>query len=126
MRKLVRQLDDNEFEVREKAEKALIALGKKALPQLKQELRAAKNLEGRMRLQRVVAALTPVDRLQKRVQALVRELDNEAFEVRTRATDELLAEGKPALPSLRQELARARSLEVRRRLEVVIRRLERK
>jgi hypothetical protein len=126
VRKLVRQLDDNEFEVREKAEKALLALGKKALPQLKQELRAAKNLEPRMRLERIVTALNPVDPLQKRVRALVRELDNDDFDVRTRASLDLLAAGKPALPLMRQELAKARSLEVRRRLEVIISRLERK
>jgi hypothetical protein len=59
--KLLKQLDDEQFSVREAAEKALIAQGKAILPQVKQSL-AGKNVSAEVtyRLNRVVAAVEPV------------------------------------------------------------------
>src|SRR5689334_12414904 len=55
-----------------------------------------------------------------RVRALVRRLDHDSFEARQRADESLRALGKQAVPYLREEVERARSLEVRWRLGRIV------
>src|SRR5262245_40186216 len=57
------------------------------------------------------------------VQALIERLDSSKFAERERATKELEALGPAVLPALRQAQQQA-TLESRRRLEILIRRLE--
>jgi hypothetical protein len=60
----------------------------------------------------------------KRVTELVGALDDDRFEVRERATNELVERGAIVVPVLRKELQRQLpSLEVRRRLERVLEKL---
>jgi hypothetical protein len=56
---------------------------------------------------------------------LVRELDDERFEVRDRARQELGRVGPPAVAALRRALAGKPSLEVRRRVEQLLEELDR-
>ena len=56
---------------------------------------------------------------------LVADLDDDAFAVRQRATDELRRLGEFAAPSLRQALAGRPSLEVRRRVEMLLEEIDR-
>jgi WD40 repeat protein len=64
----------------------------------------------------------PVD--VRRIQRLITDLDGDTFEVREQATRELEAMAEHAVPALRQALAGKPSLEVRRRLEALLDRLE--
>ena len=54
---LVKQLDSPRFAVREQADKALRALGVSAVPLLREELKNAGGLEGRRRVERIIAEL---------------------------------------------------------------------
>jgi hypothetical protein len=58
---------------------------------------------------------------EKRVAALVRDLNSDKFADRERAEKALRKLGKVALPLLRKELARSKALEQRRRLEKLVR-----
>jgi WD40 repeat protein len=60
----------------------------------------------------------------KRVAALVKDLGDDDFDVRTRATERLVALGEPVAPALRKALATAKDPDVRLRLNVVLRKLE--
>jgi hypothetical protein len=64
----------------------------------------------------------PVDT--KRVERLLAELDSDQFAVREQATAQLKALAEHAEPALRTALAGKPSLEVRRRLEALLERLE--
>jgi WD40 repeat protein len=86
----------------------LIASPKGAVPFLGQHLAVA----------RVAAADT------ERLERLIADLDDGAFQVRQRATKELMALGDRAAPALRKALAGQPSLEVRRRLEALLDRVE--
>jgi hypothetical protein len=65
----------------------------------------------------VAVAPPPLDAA--RVAALVKKLDADAFRTRQKADDALRALGRPALPFIRGELARARSFEVCHRLRLI-------
>jgi hypothetical protein len=67
----------------------------------------------RERLRPATRATVEADRLAR----LVRDLDDDAFEVRERATKELAELGESAAPALRKALANPSSVEARRRLE---------
>jgi HEAT repeat protein len=60
----------------------------------------------------------------KRVAALVKDLESNDFEVRSRAAERLAALGEPAAPALREALAAAKDPDLRLRLNVVLRKLE--
>jgi WD40 repeat protein len=60
----------------------------------------------------------------KRVERLIRDLDSEVFETRTKATEELEKIIDRAEPALRKKLAEKPSLEMRRRIEEVLVKLE--
>jgi WD40 repeat protein len=59
----------------------------------------------------------------RRMERLLRDLDDDAFEVRKRATEELRRLAEPAEPFLRQRLADKPSAEARRRLEQLLEQL---
>jgi hypothetical protein len=124
VRALVRQLDDDKFEVRDKAEASLRKLGKKVLPQLKAELARTKSVEVRRRLQQLVGEMAPAAP-KSRVADLVRMLGDDRFEVRQRATRELVVLGRAAIPELRKELEKTGDPEVRTRLTVILRQIAR-
>jgi hypothetical protein len=58
-----------------------------------------------------------------RVARLIRELDDNKFETRRQAQEELLKAGKPSVPQLKKALAGNPSLEVAVRLREIIRKL---
>jgi hypothetical protein len=125
---LVRQLSAANFEARENAEAALRRGGKAVVPQLQQELARARSPETRRRLESALAALTLAERLAKasaldeeRVRALVRDLGDDRFAVRERATRQLRGAGRPVVPLLRREMERAPDAEVRVRLQTILR-----
>jgi RNA polymerase sigma factor (sigma-70 family) len=60
----------------------------------------------------------------KRIERLIADLDDERFQVRTQATKELEGLAEHAVPVLRKALAGKPSLEVTRRLEALLDRLE--
>jgi hypothetical protein len=63
-------------------------------------------------------------KLAERVAALIRQLDDSSFEKRTAASRELLDIGPMAIGMLRAELQNRPSLEVRRRIEAVLDRVD--
>ncbi len=80
---------------------------KKVVPFLQERLRPAR--------------ATPIDNA--RLERLIRELDDDDFTVRENADKELQGLGESAGPALRKALANPGSLEARRRLEVLVERL---
>jgi hypothetical protein len=84
----------------------LAAAPGQAVPMLRQRVRAAESPDA------------------ERVERLIRDLDSEAFEARTRATEELEKVVDGAEPLLRKTLAEKPSLEVRRRVRQVLSKLE--
>lgn len=70
----------------------------------------------------VASAVAPPSSLNARqVRTLIRRLDHESFDKRLAADNALREMGKPVVPYLRDELTRTDSLEVRHRLEVMVR-----
>jgi hypothetical protein len=122
VRALVTQLDDDEFDVREKAEKKLRRAGEAVIPLLKRELARKHPPEARRRLLIILDDLTR-NALIARVHALVPQLAAADFDQREAATAALKRISKDALPLLRKALKKTRDLEQRRRLQVVIRHL---
>jgi HEAT repeat protein len=123
VRDLVKQLDDDEFDVREKADAALRKLGKDALPLLRKELTAAPSAEVRKRLDRIVSELDR-DPLREKVQALVPGLIADDFATRERSTTELVRLGKDALPHIKRELEQVTDPEAQQRLKRVVKQIE--
>src|SRR5262249_30750348 len=73
-------------------------------------------------LDRRLRPVEPAD--PRRVAQIVKDLGSDQFALRQRATRQLVQLGEPALPALRQTLAAQPTLEVRRRLEQVIEKLQ--
>ena len=67
----------------------------------------------------LLSLLAPQD-----VDQLIKQLNDEEFQVREKATKALIEKGKPALPALRKALKNESSLEVKARLNAVIREIE--
>jgi HEAT repeat protein len=120
VRDLVTRLDDDEFAAREQADQALRRLGKRAVPLLKKELAAARSEEVRKRLERIIDALAPEDRA---VSALIKQLGDDEFQVREKASAALLGRGKDILPTLKKALTNSADAEVTNRLKAIIKRL---
>jgi hypothetical protein len=131
VRALVQQLNDDDFDVREKAEESLRRGGAKVVPLLEKELARKPPLEARRRLENLVAELTKDSPKRKqaaldaRIQTLVPKLGDDAFDVREKTTAVLAGMGRPALPALRKAFKASADLEVRVRLQRIIRRIER-
>jgi RNA polymerase sigma factor (sigma-70 family) len=109
-----KQLDDlwgelagNDVSKRYEAVAMLVAGGKHAVPFLKEHLKPAEALE-----------------VPKEVAQLIKDLDNETFEVRQKASDELAKAGKTVEKHLRAALEDKPSLEMRKRLEQLLEKLE--
>jgi hypothetical protein len=75
-------------------------------------------------LQGYLKPVLPADA--RRIDRLIAELDSDDFPVRERATRELVEIGEAAEPALRRVLADKPSLEVRRRVEPMVKDLERR
>jgi hypothetical protein len=60
----------------------------------------------------------------ERVQRLIRDLDSDDFQARTKASEELEKIVEEAEPALRKELAEKPSLEARQRIQQVLSKLE--
>src|SRR5262249_58267289 len=73
-------------------------------------------------LDRRLRPVEPAD--PRRVAQILKDLGSDQLSVRQRATRELEQLGEPVLPALRQTLAAQPTLEVRRRLEQVIEKLQ--
>ncbi len=113
---LLLQLDDDNFDKREYADRALRASGKMLLPLLEGEKERNPSPEVRNRLEGIIRELTA----DEHVPELVRLLAETEPEVRDLADWELRRYGKVVLPLLRKEQKVASSEEVRRRLEQII------
>jgi RNA polymerase sigma factor (sigma-70 family) len=89
-----------------RAEQVLFTVGGRAVQMLKGRLRPAAGIDA------------------KRVERLVGDLDSDAFEVREKAARELVTLGEGVEPALRKLVASKPSLEVRRRAEEVLRKVD--
>jgi HEAT repeat protein len=116
---LVRDLDSDDFAVREKADKELRQMGSAAKPLLREALKQADSLEVRLRLERILRVVTP----EERIAALIRQLGDDDYEVREKATQALRDAGPSLLPALKAAEAATPDPEVRARLQAVIRSL---
>src|SRR5262245_45870702 len=86
VRDLVAQLADADSPPRGRAEAALRRLGADAVPSLERALDAARSAEVCCRLERVLLAVDPVV---PKVRELVPRLDDDSFDVRQRASEDL-------------------------------------
>jgi len=120
VRKLVRQLDDDNFAVRQQADAALRKAGKDVVPLLRKELARTKSVEVRKRLRQIVGSPPPPELDEKQIRKLIHQLGDDAFDVRQNATNQLVVAGKKFVPLLRKELAAAKDLEIRCRLEKIL------
>jgi HEAT repeat protein len=116
VRALVKDLDDNRFLVRQRADRNLRALGKEALPLLQTELKATKSEQARVFLKTIIEDT----QLEERIRGWIKQLGSVHFRERQNATDQLLQQGKAALPVLKRELERRPDPEIQRRLERII------
>src|SRR5215831_12311162 len=110
---LLRRLDHDSFEARQRADESLRALGKPAVPYLRAEMDRARSLEVRWRLGRIVHDLT----IDERVGALVHLLGDGDPQTRERADWALRRGGSAVVPLLKKELHPEMPAEQRRRLE---------
>jgi HEAT repeat protein len=117
VRQLVRDLDDDCFDIRERAERDLARLGKEVIPLLEEELTRVESLEVRWRLHRLLDTLGGVER---RVQPLLKQLADDRFSKRQEADEQLRRFGKEILPVLKKTLQTTSDLETRRRLNKII------
>jgi HEAT repeat protein len=113
---LLKQLDADDFNTRESADRALRACSKWTLPLLRQEHEHTDSLEVRKRLAGIIHALTA----EERVAALIRLLGDSRSDCREQADQELRCFGTEALPLLRKELKPSLDEERRKRLERII------
>src|SRR5690349_16541736 len=97
---LLRRLDHDRFEVRQRADEALRACGRAVVPCLRSEIERARSLEVRWRLGRIVHDLT----MDERVGPLVQLLGDGDPQTRERADWALRRGGAAVVPLLRKEL----------------------
>jgi hypothetical protein len=122
VRALVKQLDDDDFKVRQRAEQALSRSGKVVLPLLRRELARGQSLEVRTRLQRVSARLTKPVLSDKALRALVQQLASDRFEDRETARQKLFEAGKRAIPFLKNGI-KSTDLEISVNSQRILRRI---
>lgn len=113
---LVRDLDDDDFFVRKKADDALRAMGKEVVPLLKAERERATSLEVKHRLDGINEALT----VGERIATWVRLLNHANPQFREQADLSLRQAGATALPLLKRELKAELDGQCRARLEKII------
>ncbi|MFO0879685.1 MAG: hypothetical protein U0840_20250 [Gemmataceae bacterium] len=113
---LVRQLDHDEFEVRQAADEALRQQEKAIVGYLREEMRRTKSVEVRWRLGRIVQALT----MDERVEGLVQLLADRDASTRDRAVWSLRQAGPAVVPLLQRELRAELPIDQRKRLEKII------
>jgi HEAT repeat protein len=113
---LVRQLDDDRFRARERADRALRRCGPSAVPFLRDEQERTKSLEVRARLAKILKLLTAGER----VPELVRQLGDSRSDNRELADYELRRYGGAVVPLLKKQLREPLDPDRRRLLEQII------
>ena len=113
---LMRDLDDDDFHVRKKADDELRAMGKAVLPLLEAERARSRSLEVRYRIDRIKVALTADDQ----ISGWVRLLNHDDPQFREQASQALRYAGPPIVPLLKKEIGRASDSQCKARLEKVI------
>jgi hypothetical protein len=100
--RLIQQLDDDEFEVRERASQQLEELADLAAPRLRIVVKTAASPEVQRRVEAILEALDgdDLDRSEARIDALLAEVEDKNEKVSQAALDELVRIGKPALQKL--------------------------
>jgi HEAT repeat protein len=116
VKKLFRQLDHDEFAVRQQADETLRAMGKLVVSALKQEMERSRSLEVRWRLGRMINDLT----LDERVEVLVKLLGDGDSQMRDRAEWTLRQGGSAVVPMLQKELKPRLTQQHRQRLQKII------
>jgi hypothetical protein len=116
VRVLLHRLDADSFHTRQKADEALRAMGKGALPLLKAERERTSSLEVRYRLDRMVYDLT----IDERIPGLVQLLGHQNPAMSNQAALALRQAGAGAAPLLRKELRPELQAAHRQRLEKII------
>jgi hypothetical protein len=123
----IKDLDADDFQVREKASAELAKLRELAESSLQKTLQNTSSVEVKKRAERLLGALggtvaeSTAD--EKRVAALIKDLDDANFATRETASRELEAIGKGAEPALKEVMERAISLDLRRRVERLLQKL---
>lgn len=113
---LFKKLDADAFRTRQRADDALRALGRPALPLIRDELARTRSFEVRHRLRLIEQHLTTDDNLAE----LVRLLGHSDRKLQQHAGQTLRNAGAAALPVMRRELGKPLPAEHRKRLEKVI------
>ena len=113
---LLRQLDDDNFFTRLRADNSLRAMGKPVLPLLRAERERTTSLEVRERLDRMLRDLT----FDEQVPNLVRLLSHANTQFRDQAEGVLLRASTSIVPLLKKELKGESNAEGRARLERII------
>lgn len=123
---LIEQLGAEDFDVRERASKALVRIGEPALDALR-KARSHKDPEVKSRAQKAISQIEEAEEQKvppnKQVSALIEQLGDDNFNVRERASRALVRIGEPALGALRQARS-SEDLEVRRRAKLAIEEIE--
>jgi HEAT repeat protein len=91
---LIRDLDDESWEVRDAADKALRRMGAPAAPFVRAALARDPSAEAKGRLKRILECVSSVGKL-------IRQLGDDEYDVRVKAKEDLRAAGPGALPELR-------------------------
>jgi hypothetical protein len=117
IRVLIEKLDDDRYDVRERAERELRKQPASLVPVLEQAAEKADSMEVRWRLGRV---LEVVGGMERKVRMLLRQLTHESYSKREQADQELRKLGPKALPLLKKEIAVVRDAEATRRLQRIV------
>ena len=117
IRALVEKLDDDQFEVREQADRELRKHGPAAVPLLETAMEKATSLEVRWRLRHI---LDVVGGLERKVRTLMKQLTNDSYAKRQQADEDLRKLGPDVLPLLKKEIAVAKDPEASRRLRRIV------